>query len=477
MATTIKLKNSVTTTNAPSSLVQGEVAINITDKKVWVGNAATTPIQLLGAGASINLTSLTTSNDCSISGLTVGKGGGAVASNTALGLSALAASATGTENTGVGASALTSLTSGSHNTAIGRVSLQLNTTGTGNSAVGRQALNQNTSGGYNVAVGYTALLSNTTGSYSVGIGTEAGYFNTTGEIVGIGYQALKANTTGNYNTAIGNIALTANTTGANNTAVGRDSLASNTTASNNTAVGYQAGYTNAIGNNNTFIGRFAGFSANPASSGDTANLCVGSYAGYSLTTGKGNTFIGGWNPATVAACGYYMTTGSSNTIIGGYNGNQGGLDIRTASNQLVLSDGDGVWGFRVDFPNNKSYFNALGTGAGNYTLKLTTATGEMTYDTSSARYKDNIRNSKYGLADVLKMRSAQFEYKDTGNSDVGFIAEEMVNVIPELVVIDKQGRPDAVSYDRMTSVLVKAIQELNAKVEAQALEIAQLKGN
>lgn len=58
MATTIKLKNSVTTTNAPSSLVQGEVAINITDKKVWVGNAATTPIQLLGDGGSASFTSI-----------------------------------------------------------------------------------------------------------------------------------------------------------------------------------------------------------------------------------------------------------------------------------------------------------------------------------------------------------------------------------------------------------------------------------
>ena len=36
-----------------------------------------------------------------------------------------------------------------------------------------------------------------------------------------------------------------------------------------------------------------------------------------------------------------MTTGAKNTIIGAYTGNQGGLDIRTASNYIVLSDGDG----------------------------------------------------------------------------------------------------------------------------------------
>jgi hypothetical protein len=62
MATTIKLKNSVTTTNAPTSLVQGEVAINVTDKKVWVGNAATTPIQLLGDGGSGSFTTVNTTN-------------------------------------------------------------------------------------------------------------------------------------------------------------------------------------------------------------------------------------------------------------------------------------------------------------------------------------------------------------------------------------------------------------------------------
>lgn len=52
MATTLKTKNSVTTTVVPTTLAQGELAVNITDKKMWVGNAATTPVQILGAGAT-----------------------------------------------------------------------------------------------------------------------------------------------------------------------------------------------------------------------------------------------------------------------------------------------------------------------------------------------------------------------------------------------------------------------------------------
>jgi hypothetical protein len=52
MPTVLKTKNSVTTTVSPTSLAQGELAVNITDKKMWVGNAATTPVQILGAGAT-----------------------------------------------------------------------------------------------------------------------------------------------------------------------------------------------------------------------------------------------------------------------------------------------------------------------------------------------------------------------------------------------------------------------------------------
>jgi hypothetical protein len=68
MATTIKLKNSVTTTAVPSTLVQGEVATNIADKKVWVGDATSTPVQILGAGATVSGTTGTFSGAVSATG-------------------------------------------------------------------------------------------------------------------------------------------------------------------------------------------------------------------------------------------------------------------------------------------------------------------------------------------------------------------------------------------------------------------------
>jgi hypothetical protein len=274
---------------------------------------------------------ISTGKDMSIYGITVGRGAGAVSTNTAVGASALAGTNTGGGNVGVGISALAANTGGDnntavgnsalatntnaqYNTAIGSATLLANTTGANNTAIGRAALISNTTASNNVAVGFQAANNNTTGTNLVAIGTQAGYSNTTANNnISIGYQAQQVTTTGANNIAVGTIALALNTTGASNIAIGTQALYSNTTASNNTAVGYQAGYSQTTADGNALFGY---------------------QAGTSLTTGNLNSFFG-------AAAGGAITTGAKNTILGRYNGNQGGLDIRTADNYIVLSDGDG----------------------------------------------------------------------------------------------------------------------------------------
>jgi hypothetical protein len=212
-------------------------------------------------------------------------------------------------------------------TLTGGASIQGLTVGRGagavitNSAVGFTALQANTSGVSNTAIGHTAAFSNTTGDYNTAVGQETFYNNTTGS----------------NNSALGRDALASNTTGSNNTAIGKDALLLNTTSSNNTVVGVQAGYTNQTGNGNTFFGKQAGYTSNV--SGNAYNTCIGDSAGYSLTTGVSNTFIG--VSATVNSSGAFITTGSRNSILGPYSGNQDSLDIRTANNYVVLSDGSG----------------------------------------------------------------------------------------------------------------------------------------
>ena len=138
------------------------------------------------------------------------------------------------------------------NTAVGVQALHSNTTGDGNTANGTGALNSNTTGFSNTANGYNALYSNTTGFSNTANGYRALYYNTTGgNNTANGVNALKSNTTGDYNTANGYQALYYNTTGDNNTAIGNDADVASGNLSNTTAIGNGATVT---GSNKVRIG-------------------------------------------------------------------------------------------------------------------------------------------------------------------------------------------------------------------------------
>jgi hypothetical protein len=319
--------------------------IEVTNIKAKDGTASATIADSTGV---MTIATLVGTNDATVNGLTVGRGAGAVSTNTAVGASALAANTSGADNVAIGRSAASGATTasfgtyvgslsgnsgitGNNNTALGYYAYGSGSSGANNTALGVQALYLNTTASSNTAVGYQSLYANTTGTLNTAIGERAATANTIGiRNVVVGNTAFSTNTTGSYNIAIGMDSLARSTTSSYNTAVGTEALAFNTTASNNTAVGYQAGYNNETGDANVYIGRLAGFTGTTA----RLNTFVGDEAGGLITTGASNTFIGNDS-------GYAVTTGSNNSILGAYNGNQGGLDIRTADNYIVLSDGAG----------------------------------------------------------------------------------------------------------------------------------------
>jgi hypothetical protein len=76
---------------------------------------------------------------------------------------------------------------------------------------------------------------------------------------------------------------------------------------------------------------------------------------------------------------------------------------------------------------------------------------------SSIRYKENVKDSPFGLNDVLKMRPVVFKWKGRDENDFGFIAEEMEKVDPMFVQY-KNNQVEGVKYPQLTSVLAKAVQ-------------------
>ena len=116
--------------------------------------------------------------------MSIGRGAGAVGTNTRIGVACLDNITSGSQNTAVGYKALLSCNSGASNTAVGVRSLNQNGIGTNNIAIGRDSMLSNNSGDKNVGVGNNTLESNIAGEANVCIGHYAGYGITgTGNVV------------------------------------------------------------------------------------------------------------------------------------------------------------------------------------------------------------------------------------------------------------------------------------------------------
>jgi hypothetical protein len=94
---------------------------------------------------------------------------------------------------------------------------------------------------------------------------------------------------------------------------------------------------------------------------------------------------------------------------------------------------------------------------------------------SSKRYKQNIRNLDVDPEKVLKLQSVRFEWKKNGAEDIGLIAEEVQQVIPDLVRYNKDGNPEGVRYDKLAVYLLEALKAQQERISTLEREIDDLK--
>jgi hypothetical protein len=366
--------------------------VTIGNVAIQLGNTATTLSNL--SLANVTITS------SSISNVTVGSTANAVVyANTT---NALVTNANLTFN---GTTFTTANDASIHGITVGLGAGSIST----NTAVGTSALASNSGGAQSVAVGYQALSTMANDYYNVAVG----------------YQALKVANLATNNTAVGALALVTNSSGASNTAIGSQALKTNSTGGNNTALGYQAGYSMSTNGVNTFIGNQAGY----------------------LSTGYGNTFIGA-NSSVGGGSGGDMTTGNNNTIVGGFRGNSGGLDIRTDSNKIILSDGAGNVYFQLNqgganrqlsfdgaefFPTTD---NAVSCGFSSLRWSVVYAATAL-INTSDRNLKQDIAeldDSEKRVAIAIKSLIKKYRFKDSvaekgdnARIHVGAIAQEVAS--------------------------------------------------
>ncbi len=236
----------------------------------------------------------------------------------------------------------------------------------------------------------------------------------------------------------------------------------------NTFLGSRAGnHTLAIASAGGDVG--VGTSALTALTQGAANTAVGYYSGSAISTGQENTAIG-WealqlntdgnqNTALGFAAGSLLTSGSNNV----YVGNPG-----VASENDTIRIGSGSGGIT---PQHTRFFVAavrgVTTGVPNGVPVLIDSNGQLGTATSSIRFKEDVRDMGDESAKLMRLRPVTFRYKahgPDGPKQYGLIAEEVNEVLPELVARGKDGEIETVLYHELPALLLNEIQRLARRV-------------
>lgn len=165
----------------------------------------------------------------------------------------------------------------------------------------------------------------------------------------------------------------------------------------------------------------------------------------------------------------------------------GGLTLNTSASQpiYVAANSSQV----AQFDTSGMIINTIGTDAAlaDATMCRITSTGRIAIGsgtlgiclgTSSRRFKTGIAPLAPGLTEILRLKPVSYhldkEHGDPNKQMYGFIAEDMVGVLPKLVGLDNQGRPNTADYLGLVPVLTRALQQQQIQIDNLRGEIAAM---
>ncbi|WP_413612350.1 tail fiber domain-containing protein [Bdellovibrio sp. HCB-110] len=164
-------------------------------------------------------------------------------------------------------------------------------------------------------------------------------------------------------------------------------------------------------------------------------------------------------------------TGSAAIPSIGIGDNNTGL-FRLGAGAGIGISANGAERMRVDASGNVG----IGTAAPGAMLDVAgEIQGQAFYYSSDKRLKKNFRVIEDPLQKIQKMNGYSFEWKSTGRRDIGFAAQEVEEIFPELVGENPNTHLKSVEYGNMTAVLVEATKVLVKQVESQKHELEELR--
>jgi hypothetical protein len=164
----------------------------------------------------------------------------------------------------------------------------------------------------------------------------------------------------------------------------------------------------------------------------------------------------------------------------------------TSGDDNICIGNDGVAGeggtIRIgrDFIGATYIAGISGQTASGGTAVFINSDGKLGANTSSARFKKQIKPMGQASDAILALKPVSFRYKQKidphGIPQFGLVAEEVEKVNPDLVTRDEEGRPQTVRYDAVNAMLLNEFlkehrrnETQQNKIEEQDLTIGQLK--
>ncbi|BAT22664.1 hypothetical protein [Yellowstone lake phycodnavirus 3] len=190
-----------------------------------------------------------------------------------------------------------------------------------------------------------------------------------------------------------------------------------------------------------------------------------------------STAVTAWTGSALTVTTYPQNNSTNNGYIAKFG--TSASDGTSMEPKVVISSGYNTLGFVGIGTTNPAYaLEVVGTFRTSTTMTFSGGSGggvryvqvdnngTVSYLASDARLKTNITPISYGLDAVLQLNPVTFNWKDSNvggaYTDMGFIAQEVEPIIPEVVRVDSDG-VYSLNLPNINAVLTKAIQELSTK--------------
>jgi hypothetical protein len=160
----------------------------------------------------------------------------------------------------------------------------------------------------------------------------------------------------------------------------------------------------------------------------------------------------------------------------GVGGNNLALRVSVSDDEKFVVGGLGTSIYQPVFIDGTVAITSFLTGASTDVCHTGSpgSTGVLAECSSSARYKSDISSLKSTMALVEQLRPVSYRWTESGEEDVGLVAEEVAEVEPRLVTYNRNGQVEGVKYRQLNALLIGALQEQSRDMDRMHEEIQAL---